>query len=207
MARYVMDQLIRFGEVRRGTLGIFVQDLTAELAGAFSVDAGQGVLVAELTPGSSAEDAGLRPGDIIVNVANNSIGNTQDFHNAEGTLAVGESLEIEFLREGKKREIALIIQEVPVIDGGDLDYRLAGVRFSGLSAKYKKQGIYGVLLDDLDPRSRLAREGFAEGDIITGVNRQQVRNLEEFKKAFERPRSSILLQLSRRGRTLVARLD
>jgi len=207
MARYVMDQLIQFGEVRRGTLGLFVQDLSAELAGAFAVEAGAGVLVSEVAEGSAAEDAGLRPGDVIVRMANRKIESAQDFHNAEGGLALGESLQVEFLREGKTYEKAATIRAVPVIIGADLDFRLEGARFSGLTPRHSQQNLSGVLLDELMPGSRLARAGLAEGDIITGVNRQRVHNLADFSQALERKRSSILLQIRRRNRTYVVQIN
>ncbi len=206
MARYVMDQLIQFGEVRRGTLGIFVQNLTEDLAGAFAVEAGRGVLVAEIAEGSAAEDAGLQPGDVIVAMANRSVNSAQDFHNSEGRLAVGESLQLEFLRNGKIHDIPLVIQSVPVLKGSDLDRRLEGARFAGLTAKHKQQNLSGVILDELDPRSRLAREGLVEGDIITGMNRQRVRNLVDFKELIELSRGSILLQIQRGRRTYVAQI-
>ncbi|MGD9021714.1 MAG: trypsin-like peptidase domain-containing protein, partial [Lysobacterales bacterium] len=100
MARYVMDQLVQFGEVRRGTLGIFVQELTPELAGAFDVAMGGGVLVAEVTADSAAGEAGLQPGDVIVAVDGRTVGDAQDYYNAEGLIALGESLRVEYLRNG-----------------------------------------------------------------------------------------------------------
>jgi Do/DeqQ family serine protease len=207
MARYVMNQLIQFGEVRRGTLGIFVQNLTEDLAGAFDVDIGRGVLVAEVAIGSAAADVGLQPGDVIVAMADQPVNSAQDFQNAEGHLALGESLQLEYLREGKNRTVSLVIQELPVLKGGDLDRRLDGARFVELGANYKQQSRSGVLLDELDPRSRLAREGLAEGDVITGVNRQRVRNLADFRELVESSRSSILLQIRRNGRVYLARID
>jgi len=207
MARYVMDQLIQFGEVRRGTLGLFVQDLTAELAGAFAVEAGSGVLVAEVAADSAAEDAGLQPGDVIVRMENRDINSAQDFHNAEGRLALGESLKVEFLREGKIHDKSLVIQSVPVLIGADLDFRLEGARFTGLTAKRNQQNLSGVLLDELTPGSRLARAGLAEGDIIIGVNRQRVNNLADFQQLLEKKRSSILLQIKRRGRAYIVQIE
>lgn len=207
MARYVMDQLIRFGEVRRGTLGLFVQDLTADLAGAFAVDAGQGVLVAEVVTESAAEDAGLQPGDVVVRMANRSINSAQDFHNAEGGLALGESLQLEFLREGRIHDTRLVIQAVPVLIGGELDHRLEGARFTGLTGRQNQYNLSGVLLDELAPRSRLAREGLVEGDIITGVNRQRVHDLVDFRQALEKKHGNILLQIRRKGRAYIVRID
>ena len=207
MARYVMNQLIEFGEVRRGTLGIYVQDLTADLAGAFAVDAGRGVLVAEIAEGSAADDAGLQPGDVITGMSGQAVNNVQDFHNAEGRLPLGESLQLEYLRDGEVDSVSVVIRSVPIIDGAELDRRLEGARFTGLTARHKQQNLAGVLIDELDPRSRLAREGLAQGDIITGVNRQKVNNLADFQRTLEISRGSILLQIRRGGRAYIARID
>jgi S1-C subfamily serine protease len=207
MARYVMDQLIQFGVVRRGTLGLIVQDLTADLAGAFSIEPGMGVLVAEVADGSSADDAGLQPGDVIVRMEKRDINSARDFHNAQGRLAIGESLKVEYLRKGKTRDTSLVVQPVPVLSGADLDYRLEGARFADLTERHRQQNLYGVLLDELDERSRLARQGLAVGDVITGANRQQVHNLADFRKVVESTRGSMLLQVWRGGRSYVVRID
>ena len=207
MARYVMNQLTQYGEVRRGTLGIFVQNLTTELAGAFGVEAGNGVLVAEVTTGSAAGQADLQPGDVIVAMGERAVGSAQDYYNAEGLLALGESLEVQYMRDGKKRTATLVIQSVPVLDGGELDYGLEGARFTVLSTKHKQLGLSGVLIDELEPRSRLARQGLNVGDIITGVNQQRVHDLADFKAVLEIRRSTLLLQIRRGGRAYIARID
>lgn len=207
MASYVMNQLIQFGEVRRGTLGLFVQDLTAELAGAFAMDTARGALVAEVSSGSAAEKAGLQPGDVVVGVASHTINNAQDFYNAEGGLTLGESLQLQYFREGKLAHAKLMVQAVATIDGGDYNRRLAGARFTELNVRHKQQGVSGVLLDDLAPQSLLAREGLAKGDIITGLNRQRVHSLADFKTILESTQGGLLLQINRRGRAYVARLD
>ena len=207
MAKYVMDQLIRFGEVRRGTLGMFVQDLTAELAGAFAMDVSKGALVAEISPDSAAEEAGLQPGDVIVRVENRDINDAQDFYNAEGGLPLGESLQLEYFREGKRRKASLEIQSVPEIAGAVLNRRLDGAVFTELNARLKLQGVSGILLVELDPRSRLAREGLREGDIVIGVNRERVHSLADFTAELERTRGSILLQIRRGDRAYIARID
>ncbi len=207
MARYVMDQLIRFGEVRRGTLGLFVQDLTADLAGAFAMESSQGALVAEVTAGSAADEAGLAPGDVLASIDGHTIQNAQDFYNSEGQLALGESLQVQYVREGKTRQASLVIKALPKLEGGDLDKRFEGARFSELNVRLKQKNYTGVLLDELDPRSRLAYEGLEEGDIITGVNRQQVRSLAEFKASLQGSTRGIVLQIRRKNRSYIARID
>lgn len=207
MAQHVMDELIEFGVVRRGTLGIVVQDLTPELAGAFGLTVGKGVLVAELIEAMGAEKSGLEPGDVITHVEGKEVNNSQDFHNAEGSFALGDTLKVEYKRAGQKDETRLKIEAVPMVEGDSLDWRLDGATFAELPARYKQRGISGVLLDTLEPRSRLDREGLAEGDIIIGVNRQRIRNLADFSNLLEGSRRSILLQINRAGRVYVARID
>lgn len=207
MARSVMDQLIQFGVVRRGTLGLIVQDLTPDLAGAFSIEPGKGVLVAEVADDSAADDAGIQPGDVIIRMSEREVNNASDFHNEEGRLAIGDSLKVEYQRNGKTRNSKLVIQAVPVLEGADLDYRLEGARFTELPGKLKKQNLVGVIIDELDPVSRLARQGLNVGDIITGANREQVRNLSELAKATEVKRNPLLLQVWRGGRSYIVRID
>ncbi len=209
MAAYVMDQLIRFGEVRRGTLGIIVQSLTPELAGAFDVQGGRGALVSEILPGSAAESAGLRPGDVLTALDGTPIRNAQDFLNAEGQAPVGETLEIDYLRDGKRDQARLVIEEAQRVVGGDIDRRLAGAVFTELPASARAGGVAGALLESVDRESRPAYEGLRPGDVITGVNRTRVDNLAELREALDRApsRAPLLLQLRRDGAAYLARID
>lgn len=207
MASYVMDQLIQFGEVRRGTLGLFVQDMTAELAGAFAMEASKGALAAEVSPGSAAEKAGLQPGDVIAAISGHTINNAQDFYNAEGGLTLGESLQLQFFREGKRKSAELVVQTVVTVEGGDLNLRLAGADFTELNVRHKQQGVSGVLLAELDPQSLLAKEGLTEGDIVTGLNRQRVHSLADFTTILESTQGGLLMQINRGGRAYIVRID
>ncbi len=207
MARYVMDQLIRFGEVRRGTLGLIVQDLSGDLAGAFGVESGQGALVAEVLQGSAADEAGLEPGDIILTVDGRLIRSGQDFLNAEGQAPIGESVRVGFLREGKTRTASLLIQPTPEMDGEVLGRRFEGALFTELPARLRDGRNAGVLIAELAPRSRLAYEGLRPGDIITGANRQRIRSLGDLRDVLEGVRGTVLLQIRRKGEAYIARLD
>ena len=207
MARHVMDQLAMFGEVRRGTLGIFVQDLTGELAGAFGLEQGRGVLVAEVVVDSAAEKAGLRAGDVITSIAGYPVRNAQEFHNFEGQFPVGDSQELEYVRDQKTRSVNVRVEELKVVDGGSVDARLDGATFSELPLRQRSDGPGGVILSALDPRSRLARQGLREGDIITGANRAPIRNVVEFETVVGSVRGTLFLQIRRNGNDYVARID
>jgi len=207
MARYVMDQLARYGEVRRGTLGISVQDLTAELAGAFDMEKGQGVLVAEVTPGSAAEKAGLRAGDIIRTIASHPVKSAQEFHNYEGQFPVGEKLVLDIVRNQSDKSMKVEVEESESLDGVSVDHRLAGAQFEELPPRQRPDGIKGVLLSMLEPGSRLAAVGLRPGDIITGCNRKRIQDLGEFTEVVSSARGSLYFQVRRDGGNYAVRVD
>ena len=207
MARYVMSQLVEFGEVRRGTLGLVVQDLSGDLAGAFGVSNGQGVLVAEVLEGSAADEAGLQPGDVIMTVRGRVVSSAQAFMNAEGQVPVGETVRVGYFRDEEARTAELLIQPTPELEGSELDRRLAGAVFTEIPAKMRDGINAGVLVAELEPKSRLAYEGLRPGDVVTGANRQRIRNLTEMREAVQGQSGPIVLQIRRGGRAYIARID
>jgi serine protease DegQ len=207
MARYVMGQLAQFGEVRRGTLGLYVQNLTAELAGAFGVENGKGALVAEVSEGSAAERAGIQAGDVITGMAGYTVSNAQEFNNLEGQLPVNESLTVEFVRDLVNKKLTMTAEALRQLDGGELDRRLQGANFEELPLKLRSKRIRGVLISGLEPGSLLARRGLRPGDIITGVNRREVRTLKEFETEISANSATFFLQIRRNGGDYVTRID
>jgi len=207
MAKYVMDQLARFGEVRRGTLGIYVQDLTAELAGAFGLENGKGALVAEVVGQSAAERAGIQAGDVITAIAAYPVNNAREFHNIEGQLPLDESITLEFFRSQEKMQARLNAEALKVLDGGAINDRLRGATFEELPIKLRSDRIKGVLLSALEAGSQLARGGLRPGDIITGVNRQGISDLADFQKAVASARGGFYLHIHRNGGDYRARID
>ena len=209
MARYVMQQLIKYGEVRRGTLGLIVQDLTGDLAGAFGVENSHGALVADVLHDSPSERAGLQPGDVLVAIEGRPIHSAQDFMNAEGQAPVGQQMEVDYLRDGKQHSAKLVIEQARKLKGDDLDPRLQGAMFTEVPASQRTAGQgSGVLLADLDSQSRLAYEGLRPGDIITGVNRQRVDSLDDLAGALrDGARGPLLLQIRRQGEAYIARIE
>ena len=199
MAWHVMGQLAEYGEVRRGTLGIFVQDLTADLAGAFGLDKGAGVLVAEVDGGSAADEAGLEAGDVITRIGDYPVGSAQEFHNYEGQFPVGDAVHLAYLRDGKAKKARLTVQALDRLQGVDLDHRLLGATFEDIPLKARSNRVRGVLLTELQAESRLARRGMRPGDIV--------RDLDEFRAVVEGIDGTLFLEVLRGGRDYVVRLD
>ena len=207
MALHVMDQLARFGEVRRGTLGIYVQDLTSDLAGAFGLEKSHGVLVAEVVRDSAAARAGVQAGDVITSIGGYPVASAQEFHNVEGQFPIGEALEVEYVRDQSRKSLKVSVEQLKVLDGARVDPRLGGARFEELPPRQGSDDAGGVVLSGLDPDSPLARLGLREGDVITGSNRMRIGDLGEFRDVITSVDGSLYLQIRRGGRDYVVRLD
>lgn len=207
MAHYVMGQLAEFGEVRRGTMGLFVQDLTPDLAGAFGLEQGSGALVTEVDIDSPADKEGLQAGDVITAVGGNPVKNAQDFHNLEGQFPVDDKVRLDFIRDGKTQNARLKVVELDKLAAGELDHRLEGATFEDIPIKQRSSQVRGVILVELQSDSRLARRGMRPGDIVVGANRNRVGNLEEFREVVSGINGTLYLEVLRKGRDYVVRVD
>lgn len=201
MVQQIMDQLIKHGEVRRGQLGVSVQDLTRDLAEAFGIRRNQGAVIAEVLPGSPAERAGLRTGDVVVAVNDRPVRNSIAMRNAIGLLPIGERVKLDIVRNGKPMTVTVRIDEfTPATAPGErLNPRLAGAVFKDIGPGSPFYGqIEGVLVDNVESGSPAARAGLRKGDVITSVNRRAVTNTAEFQQLAAA--SNTLLLNVQRGR-------
>ncbi len=200
MARAVMGQLIDHGEVRRGHLGIVIQDLAPELAEAFDVDYREGVLVVEVMPESSAEAAGIEAGDIITRVRDREVGNVDEFKSQTATIFIGNEVELEVLREGRTRKLSLKVKEddLEKVRGARIDRRLSGIELQNF--RDQEEVGAGVLVTGVDADSGAARAGLRPGDVIVSVNRQTIRDLRNLREAVQLNAQQILLRVYRSGR-------
>lgn len=198
MARQVMEQIVEYGEVRRGVLGVRVQDLTAEIAEAFGLERREGALVAQVAPNSAAADAGLESGDVIVAVNGQPVRSANDLANAIGLLRIGTEVEIRYLRDGRERTATAVVGDPDSgqISARDLHPALSGASFSELDERSPLFGeVRGVLVTAVEAGSRAARY-LRRGDVIASVNRRPVASLAEFRRAI-RGQDRLLLNVRR----------
>ncbi len=202
MAVSLKDQLVKFGKVKRGQLGISVQDLTPELAKAFSLRAKHGVIISQVAANSPAEKARLRPGDIVLSINGKPIKNSASLRNSLGLLTIGDNAKLQILRNGKQLPVSITIaqHEVVSIDGARIHNQLVGVTLSNLSDGDQLYNIkHGVKIADVATNSIAWLNGLRKGDIISQVNRIPVRNILELTNAIKQRRSNSLLLNIQRG--------
>ncbi len=200
MVLAVMGQLIAHGEVRRGHLGVAVQDLAPELAEAFNVDYREGVLVVEVMPESSAAAAGIEAGDIITRVRDRDIRSVDEFKSQTATIFIGDEVDLEVLRGGRVLEVGLRVEDddLEKVRGARIDRRLSGTELQNF--RDREELGTGVLVTGVDADSGAARAGLRPGDVIVAANRQAIRNLKHLREAARLNSQQILLRVYRSGR-------
>ncbi len=201
MVALVMDQLLEFGEIRRGQFGAAVQALTPELAQAFGMEQFRpGVVVTRVGEDTPAAQAGLSSGDIIVSLNGRAIRNVTELRTAIGLLRVGDTADIVYRRDGVEHKSSMRIAP-PAQDrlGGDAIHpRLAGAMFGRLNESSPLYGhIEGVLVTEVAPGSPAQRGGLRPGDVVTSVNRRPVTSLMELPEAVKSGGNRVLLNVRR----------
>lgn len=203
MAQQITEQLVEFGEVKRGFLGAQLQDLDPNLAEAFGIKTKRGAVLVNVVEGSPADEAGLTPGDVVTQVNGKTILNAASLRNEIGLMRVGDAVTLEIIRDGKRQKIKTKVGERETIAKSDgmRNKRLAGATFGNIPEESPAYGrIPGVMLYEVERGSRVWEAGLREGDIITSVNRQPVREINEFLALVTQIKGQLLLRVRRGDR-------
>lgn len=206
LARNIKDQLVRNGEVRRGTLGIETQNVDDRLAKGLGLDVTRGALVTRVYPGSAAASAGLQSGDVVLAANGQRIDNAPSLHNFEGLQDVGSRVTLDVRRDGKPLQLSATLKEgVRSVDGATLDPRLTGATFKELDESTRQQlrsmGANGGLqVGNVTRNSRAWNNGLRQNDLIVAGSSGQFSDLAGFRASFERKPEQLVLQVMR-GRT------
>ncbi|MGA8007354.1 MAG: Do family serine endopeptidase [Burkholderiales bacterium] len=185
MARAVMQQLISFGEVRRGRLGISMQDLTPELARALGVEAREGVVITEVQARSPAASAGLREGDVVVALDGRPMHGAVQMRARLAVTPVGRTIELRVLRGAAQKTLRVRIAEVEARHAGrgETLAELAGATLADAKSGEHTGGERAVLVTAVRADTRAFQYGLRPGDVIVGVDRRRVRSVAELGKA------------------------
>jgi serine protease Do len=196
MAKGVMDQLIKYGQVKRGVLGVNIYNVTPDVAKEFGLADASGALVAGVAPGSAAEKAGVKTGDIIVSINGTPMKSAPELRNAIGMLRIGDQVEIGLLRDGKPLKVTALVAERTDSDSAsavDIHRGLEGAEL----ADAPDGG--GVLLHSVQDGSPAQQAGLKANDLIVAVGRTQVSNIKQFREAAKG--ATLLILNVRRGST------
>ncbi|CAM4454828.1 MAG: Periplasmic serine endoprotease DegP [Legionellaceae bacterium] len=202
MAKSLMLQLIQYGSIQRGLIGVMAQDLTPDLADAFGMHGIEGAVVTFITPSSPAEKAGIKIGDIIQSINDKKIKSFEDIRNMVGLLRVGSSVNINALRNKKTIQFKIatadpkIYQQENIISNPFL-YGLGLKNFEQVSSV---QGhIKGVQILHVKQDSAAWRAGLRPHDIIVSANNTPTFNIEQLMNAAKKDNHQLLVNIFREG--------
>ncbi|HEY4446729.1 MAG TPA: DegQ family serine endoprotease [Steroidobacteraceae bacterium] len=196
MVKGVMDQLIKYGQVKRGVLGVNIYSLTPDIAKEFGLTETSGALVAGVAQGSAADRAGVKTGDIITSINGTLMKDAGELRNTIGMLRVGDKVEIGLLRDGKPRKVTALIaerNEIEAANAVDINKGLDGADLADAPDG-------GVLVKAVQEGSPAAQNGLRANDLIVGVGRTPVANTKTFKEAAKN--ANVLVLNVRRGSTV-----
>jgi len=195
MARHVYEQLIESGTVERGFLGVLPQDLEPEMAKAFGLKNGKGVLIPEVTKDSAADKAGLKHNDVVLELNGEPVESADAFRNRIAMLKPGTKVNLIVWRDGRRKTITVQLGKRPSTDEltGNLSKETVeelGFTVQDLTdeliERYGYEGQSGVIVGNVEQGSQAEKLGLAPGALIKEVNRQKVRNTEEFNDAIKK---------------------
>jgi serine protease DegQ len=204
MALSVMNQLAAHGEVRRGRLGIGIQDLTPDVAEALKLGDLRGALIANVEPGSVAAKAGLRTGDVVTAIDNRPVHGATDLRNRIGLTPVGSKINVMVKRGDAERAIPVTITSEDRLPADLSATPFDGARLREASAEETRAvGVAGVVIEGLASDSVAARSGLQAGDMIVSANRSPVSSVEDLRKALAGKPPILALELIRDGDPLL----
>jgi len=215
MAKSVIDDLVSYGRVRRGWLGVYVQPLTSDIAQAYGLKVEKGAVVADVVPGSPADKAGIKRGFVITKVDGVEINDAQDLVFQIRKHMAGDKIKIEIATSSGKRSVTVTLEEIPGqteaprLEVSDLEESL-GIEVSpvtpALKQKYNIDSEKGVVVVRVKPGSISDRVGIREGDLILEANGVALKTVDDLKKALQRNPDSVVLLVMREGRTFFVSL-
>jgi serine protease Do/serine protease DegQ len=199
MAHSVMDQLIKYGSVKRGQLGVSMYTVTPDIAHSLGLANAMGALVSQVVEGSPAEKAGIHTGDVITSVNGQPVKSNSELRNSIGLMRVGDKVDIGLLRDGKAVKVTAIIADTTATTQAGPAESIHKA-FEGATLTDAPDG-GGALVKSVDPGSAAAQSGLRNNDIIMGANRGRVTNVQQLR---ERAKGASVLVLEvRRGNSVI----
>jgi serine protease Do len=200
MAKGVVTQLKTSGEVTRGWLGVTIQDLKGDLADYYGLEGKTGVLVASVVPGDPADQAGIKPKDVITDVNGQRVNTSRDLTSLAANLGVGDKAKVTILRNGKSKTLEVQIGKRPITMASvsenrqkekEDEYGFSVTEVTPeLARRYNLEDTAGVMVVGVAPRSKADAAGIQQGDLIIEINHQNVDSVKDFKNLIEQQKKA-----------------
>lgn len=201
MAKTLSQQLIQFGEVKRGLLGIKGMEMSADIAKAFKLNVQRGAFVSEVLPNSGSAKAGVKSGDIIVSLNDKPLSSFAELRSRIATTEPGAKVKLGLIREGKPLTVEVTLDK-STSSSASAEQISPALQGATLSDGQLKNGTKGITVTTVEKSSPPAQAGLHQDDVIVGVNRTRVQSIAEMRKVLESKPAVIALQIIRGNDTL-----
>ena len=201
MAKTLSQQLIQFGEVKRGLLGIKGMEMSADIAKAFKLNVQRGAFVSEVLPNSGSAKAGVKSGDVIVSLNDKPLSSFAELRSRIATTEPGAKVKLVLIREGKPLTVEVTLDK-STSSSASAEQISPALQGATLSDGQLKDGTKGISVTAVEKSSPAAQAGLHQDDVIVGVNRTRVQSIAEMRKVLESKPAVIALQIIRGNDTL-----
>ena len=204
MALDVTQQLLKYGKVRRGYLGVSAQDLTSDLSKAFGISTKRGAIITRVQEGSPAYVADIRVGDVVVKINNQIIENTSAMRNKIGLLKLNSIISMQINRKGEilNKKVKILEKKLSKKSGVKINSRLDGIRFSEITKNMSEYGkITGIKITGIKKTSKAYSVGIRVNDIILSINNIPVQKIKDLEIVSGENDSELILHVQRGMRT------
>ena len=196
MAKTLAQQLIQFGEVKRGLLGIKGMEMSADIAKAFNINVQRGAFVSEVLPNSGSAKAGVKSGDVIVSLNDKPLSSFAELRSRIATTEPGAKVKLGLIRDGKPLDVEVTLDK-STSSSASAELIAPALQGATLSDGELKDGTKGISVDTVEKSSPAAQAGLHQDDVIIGVNRNRVQSIAELRKVLESKPAVIALQVMR----------
>ena len=209
LARKVMDDIINNGKVIRGWLGVYIQNITPDLAKALDLKSTKGVLVSKVQKDSPAEEAGIKEEDVILAYNGKDLDNATELSTWVASSSPSENVNLKIIRDGNEKNVEVKLgelnEEKQALAQGTSKISSIGIQVANIVPELINQyhlnkDVSGVVVTGVNPNGVAASVGIQAGDVIMKVNRQEIKSVEEFDQQISRVKAGEnLLLFLRRG--------
>lgn len=200
MAKFLSDQIIKNGKVKRGLLGIKGTEMTSDIAKALKIEEQKGAFVSEVIPNSAAEKAKIQPGDIIVSVNKRKINSFSELRVKIGTSEIGKQIPIGILRKGKFIETNVILKDANAKKESKKNefVSIMGANLNNVIIKGKNY----VQVKNVSKNSLASIIGLKENDLIIKINEKKINNTEQLKEILNKTQKTLAINILRNGQNI-----
>ncbi|MFP6795691.1 MAG: DegQ family serine endoprotease [Pseudomonadales bacterium] len=206
IAKGIVSQLVEFGGVKRGVLGVMITTVTPALAEALDLDVENGALINQVVEDSAAEAAGLHAGDVVIAVDGTPIDSAGDLRNRIGMKRVGDDVDLKIIRDGEQKSIDAKVGEpgATMLAGGTKIEKLKGAEFTNIPPEHPQHGqVDGVLVTTVESGSRAARSGLRQNDIVQTVNNRNIGSVNDLANVLDNVGATVVLKIRRGSSTVI----